>query len=696
MSEHMEHIQKDSPSLSEKMRTYTHLPRFIIPEEKKTTPDKWREEIQENVKYMRKARRKFGSDRQFDITDSLMKRREEAIGNTIEKVLERYGSMEPFQEGRGNNELVRFWIRLNLGVEMTYGRIERHAHILYAAAIWMLENTEDSAEKLDSILPYEVPEALMTEPEIRHLTLDEDQIRRAAGVLYNRCTDAEPVLVDSDGIPHVITGEALARGRQKTDGPHRRAFDALLSGIPESRIQEAVEEYRRVFLKWTDIYFARAGELEKKHVEAQKNADRAAKRLEMLPKSLDRDLPERSSMAPSISPQGGNMEEVMKYLKRKWEPAGRFGSAGISRVDVIPMLRDAYETWLEMSYTIRDMRDSQLDLLWDMVNSGGEETVGTEDPCGVCFALLYLLDEDDDMPWLMGPGIGVMMQVCRLLPWAPVSVGKSEEKKTEEEEKEVLLPSLYALPCAGEVSCAQMVYRETGWIMPANLHARKELYRAMTEKYGADTDISSRLLPVLCVLRAVSDREEKTREKQEKEAVRPEKKHTDLRALQAEVLRLKNSEHEALRRAEETGERLEEVQAENEMIRRELADLREIVFRQDNPGTEDREQENNEKDESAFPYEVQHNTVVFGGHDTWLKAIRGRFQGNIRFISRDSTFDTVIIRRAEAVWIQPNALSHAQFYRIIDEARLYRKPVHYFKSASALKSALQLKQADEA
>jgi hypothetical protein len=47
------------------------------------------------------------------------------------------------------------------------------------------------------------------------------------------------------------------------------------------------------------------------------------------------------------------------------------------------------------------------------------------------------------------------------------------------------------------------------------------------------------------------------------------------------------------------------------------------------------------------------------------------------------------------IWIQTNAISHKQYYRIIDTARQLQKPVRYFTSASAEKGVLQILDADK-
>lgn len=93
-------------------------------------------------------------------------------------------------------------------------------------------------------------------------------------------------------------------------------------------------------------------------------------------------------------------------------------------------------------------------------------------------------------------------------------------------------------------------------------------------------------------------------------------------------------------------------------------------------------------------YKVLKNTVVFGGHETWLKALKPELSGKIRYIGSEEPFNIVVVRNAEVIWIQPNAIAHKQYYRIINEARRYGKSVRYFKNASARKCIDQIKNAD--
>ena len=172
-------------------------------------------------------------------------------------------------------------------------------------------------------------------------------------------------------------------------------------------------------------------------------------------------------------------------------------------------------------------------------------------------------------------------------------------------------------------------------------------------------------------------------------AAEGEDNEEDIKELKAEIRRLRSALHDAERAARDVRQELDAEKKQAAQDLRELADLREIVFSQE------QEEENAEEEPRLeLPYTVVRETLVFGGHDSWLKAIKPMFKGNIRFIDRDYVFDTAIIRRAEAIWIQTNSISHKQYYRIVDTARQFKKPVRYFGNASATKCAAQLIEND--
>lgn len=67
---------------------------------------------------------------------------------------------------------------------------------------------------------------------------------------------------------------------------------------------------------------------------------------------------------------------------------------------------------------------------------------------------------------------------------------------------------------------------------------------------------------------------------------------------------------------------------------------------------------------------------------------------NVRFIDREMVPNVDIIRRADTIWIQTNAIAHPFYYKITDEARKYGIPVRYFSFAGSVKCAEQIVKED--
>ncbi len=125
---------------------------------------------------------------------------------------------------------------------------------------------------------------------------------------------------------------------------------------------------------------------------------------------------------------------------------------------------------------------------------------------------------------------------------------------------------------------------------------------------------------------------------------------------------------------------------------RELADLRELVFCKEQG--EEPEEESAASAQVVLPYSVRKKTVVFGGHESFRKAIKPLLP-DVRFVDAGrSTFSPDLVRNADVVWLQTNRMSHSQFYQIAALCRGAGIQMRYFTSASAEKCAVQLAEED--
>lgn len=86
---------------------------------------------------------------------------------------------------------------------------------------------------------------------------------------------------------------------------------------------------------------------------------------------------------------------------------------------------------------------------------------------------------------------------------------------------------------------------------------------------------------------------------------------------------------------------------------------------------------------------VNKRICVFGGHDSWNKVMK-QLLPNAKFSPTDDLHSLDIIRNADEIWIQTNAISHSLYGKVLTTARSYNVEVKYFSYSSASKCAEQI------
>ena len=118
-----------------------------------------------------------------------------------------------------------------------------------------------------------------------------------------------------------------------------------------------------------------------------------------------------------------------------------------------------------------------------------------------------------------------------------------------------------------------------------------------------------------------------------------------------------------------------------------MSDLRELVFTFNQGEELDLDESSIDNIDSRIPYETVRNTIIIGGHPTWLKGIKPMLP-NVKFI--DNVQSALQIKNADVIWLQTNAMNHSNFYKVVDIAKTNGIPIRYFTSSSATKCVAQL------
>lgn len=752
----------------------------------------WNALVRKYSQRLKKILRKNRGENDLDMTDAMMKRRAQVLVDYIPKIVERYRDI-PGYEPENMDETGETFVHFNFIPVTTYNYIEDQGYLLLAASIWILDEilSVDDPEKrkqLFRLLPRDETDLDETwnAPDFWHTNYEDDLITSVQFVLHCRNRDIEEIEVESTNVKRLFTDSLVARDAQHVNVPSREAYEQLIALIPKESIDRAAAYFEELFWLWTDRFFDCIAPLDAEIRRCTDKVNALVKEYNQLRSDLkeatkemaeDRTTKKQQIKTPAFNPLLANPISQMPDIFKKQDfasPINPFPRSSLrGAIQEEPAQRVFSIT--ERMMNVADRHSDVMDKLneWetkksefgvDLLRMGclrdyqcrekyGDEVANRMKPLKItkpfeaCFALLWLIENGSDLPWLYGCGCGLMQEVADSLPWGifhyreihdPVWNPEYEEEEAEQltflddipkkgkTVKPSAIPEWYErkyIPNEDEAfrfnrSMAQIVYEETGCILPRDMH-KYDIRQKALKRYGVTGKDSTGLLTLFTALghakrseralnfdqmlmeywedEASDDEKLQRAEKAAKDSKKEEKPLTyeelaeKLKAEQENNKKLRSSLHEAEKNSREARKELIAVRESAALEHRELADLREVVFNAENTEAKETVEP---LDESLFPYEVRKETVVFGGHETWLKAIKPMLTGNIRFLEKDLNFDVNVIRNTDIIWVQTNAISHTQYYRITDAARQCKKPVRYFSHASASKGALQIMNAD--
>ena len=533
---------------------------------------------------------------------------------------------------------------------LSYDIIDEESYLCLGAAIWMLDQIWEEHEMQE--LCDLLPEECdyVDIPDVYDARFSDEIIEGMLWIVQNRYGETDRYVVP----PNILS--------KKDDS----VFHKILDMIPDRAKEAAAAQLKTKFWEWATLPLT-------------------------APLPLLDDIPIKNQKleADMLMCQIDKAEEAHNSISKK---IGDFRFTGLQAA---VMNKDCL------------MKCMNADLAEEMYN------FPIEDPYELCFAILYLFDQDDDYAWVYSFMTAVICRAASMLPWGFACYEEEEDGFWFDDGKWIpsmpLNPEWYETKYAGqryeddeeephEVSIAQIIYEHTGAILPRNMHRFDDAFHPL-KKRGLKPSEANMVCALMDVLGEARRRREYIsdgdfREDLDLDSIaQPEKaEKTDSAAeenerLKKELAQLKEQAKKAnyslSRENRELKEKLEKSEAAVGEMTQELADLREIVFNQQS-GTEEKAAEV----KITFPYHTTRRILAFGGHDSWLREIKFKVP-DVRFMGEDIS-SPEIIRRADVVWIQTNCIGHKSYYNIIDLARRYDRKVRYFKYASASKCAEQI------
>ena len=642
--------------------------------------------FQRNVDMVYKVQRTHKSDfvERYDLTDVYCKRRIKAVMNLLPKFKERYGKQYP--ELEMEEDLANI---ASLPV-MTYDSIERSASLCLGAALWMLDRAWESETILEvsDLLPesYSGVDCV----DVYDTRFHHSVFKKMLLVIQTR--------YGRDKSKYVVP-ESIFDKRDPED-----AFHKIMALLPQKRIELAVENLKQKFWEWADLYVAVLSPM----VKELNRLDEAMDQLE---------------------------DQMREYLDRKPKKPDFAALKDLALMDDRPLIGrlSEEEQMIRQMDGLEEKRKKVEHRIYNLhfvsLSAGVHgkkqiaECVGDDfaeafcnfhidNPYEICFAILYLLDQDDDYVWAYSFMTAVVCRAAAMLPWGLELYSEMDDgiwfQDNEWIEPKPFDPEWYETKYAGEwceddddphdVSLAQLVYQYTGAVLPRDMNRFDGLKKELRAKGLKQSQVST-LCAMMNVIGEVSRQRfdfskyaDQDDWDAEEEAV-TEDLASENEKLKAELAKLRKQAKEAnynlSRENRELKDRLEKMEAGAGELRQELADLREVVFHQQSGA----EEEKAEESKISFPYHTSRRLVAFGGHDSWLREIKFKLP-DVRFMSDDIS-SPEIIKRADVVWIQTNCIGHKSYNIIIDLVRKYSRKVRYFAYASATKCAEQVVEEEE-
>lgn len=401
-------------------------------------------------------------------------------------------------------------------------------------------------------------------------------------------------------------------------------------------------------------------------------------------------------------------------------------------------LKNRSDNIIDEMEAIQDERDALFDEISDFQNDSIIKSYWTEeswakrypkliaryaarysvpDPYEMCFAFYYLLDQGDDLAWLYYPTSVILSFSAAQLPWSGGTVKELSDKNGANTADIIdifphidiyhelhtkdsrMVPiawndmSLHLPPDTKRkdnlrYTPSKAIYTFTnGAIVPRNTR-NIDVFEESLYDCGVTADEGKAIYGAY--ISVLSNLEERVDFKDDSESLAAQCKEyeKELERLRKENEQQKEELYKTKKALSDKDTILEKQANKRTVEKQELNDLRELIFALTNDAGEEKP---SQKPNTAFPYHTQKKHVVFGGHPTWLKAIKPMLP-DVKFIEGVPSSEQ--IKGAEMVWLQTNYMSHKAFYKIIDIVRSKNIPLRYFTSASAAKGAEQVVAAD--
>lgn len=635
----------------------------------------------------------------FDLDTHRIERRIEAVVNTIDDMLSvlKTAGLEP-QEWTEQE-----WIKANLQPLIGCDSLEEGQNTILAAAIWILDRLMENGRYQDAAALFPKEELIADEemPAIQDLIHSEYAIRSMRWIIRHRNDDCVGLRkVDASKIPRYYVDEYTTRRQHHQDVPSRHRFETILGMIPDHEIEQSIERYHEVhndillrFYQSRLIFTEQENRLREMGTANLEGVYAIVKDGLSLGNQVFQN-PSGAIMTNSLQPAGLDLNRAQLLAKQAYdrecvrrEKLDLLGQRCAKLYDAIGF----FHTW---SKTHReDLFSPEVTAIWN--------DMSIHYPYDLCFAYLYLLDNDSPLPWLSAISTTLMKFSATALPWYddPVfySIGAPTDLEYKMTTADCMSASHYGTyfedsyisdtDVSKNLNMAQIIYQMTGYLLPRRCYMKPADIRFL-DRFGLNGSgfydhIMNLLIPINA-MRNCSYIAPVSESPVQKEEANTNDLQIRIRELMLERKQLRQQLHEVNHDAQKAQDELRMLRNASERDRHELGELRSLLFQE--PCGEDSEKPDTS---ISFPFRTNKKIIIVGGSDSWRKEMRKKLP-DVCFVKVDSQPDPRMLRNADEIWFQRYFLSHSLHDTVKNLVASYPVKLRYFHARGVVKCAEDL------
>ena len=327
-----------------------------------------------------------------DLSEKYYARRIKAVMHLLPEMKKRYAAKYP------EMDMVSEFAEAASFPSITYDIIDWQMDVCLGAAVWLLDRIweQEKMQQLCDLLPKEDDGAEL--PVIYDTRFSEELLGRTKNVAANRYGEGER---------HIIPPTFFDK-REGAD-----TFHAVLALVPDEVKEQAAAHLKQKFWEWADRYFEGLYPIIREQKRLEKKQERIHREIDEL--SVQKLQQKKPAALPFASPDMLAANTLMSGTAKEVLQIGR------QLAELEEALDDVSDRLSDYRFTIFQINlMGKQDALDSMEEKHAEAMrhFPIDDPYELCFALLYLLDADDDFVWAYSFMTGVACRAACMLPWS--------------------------------------------------------------------------------------------------------------------------------------------------------------------------------------------------------------------------------------------------------------------------------------